>query len=51
VNRLAADSGRTATLPLVGTSRMVRADGAREICDLALALLMAIGCAAVGRSP
>ena len=48
MNRLAADSGRTAALPLGGTSRLVCADGAREIFEVALALLMAIGCAGAG---
>lgn len=38
-------------MPLVSTSRPVRADVAREIFAVALALLMAIGCAAVGGSP
>ena len=42
------DCGRTAALPLVGTSRPVRADVAREIFDVALARLMAIGCAVAG---
>jgi len=51
VGRRSCDGGRSAALPLVSTSRPVRADVAREIFAVALALLMAIGCAAVGGSP
>jgi len=42
------DCGRTAALPLVSTSRPVRTGVVREIFDVAMALLMAIGCAVAG---